>query len=46
MRRITIYTVVIVAMAASIAMLGFAGPIVISVALDVMARRKGIYIKR
>ena len=46
MRRITIYTAVIVAMVASIAMLGFIGPIVVSVALDVMARRKGIYIKR
>lgn len=46
MRHITIYAVVIVAMAASIALLGFIGPIVVSVALDVMARRKGIYIKR
>ena len=48
MRRTSIYIAVIVAMIASIALLGFAGPIVVSVALEYAARRKkrSILIKR
>jgi hypothetical protein len=39
-KRYMIYTAVVVLMAASIAVAGFIGPIVVSVALEVMARRK------
>ena len=40
MRRTSIYIAVIVAMVASIALLGFAGPIVVSVALGYAERRQ------
>ena len=40
MRRAAIYTAVVVLMAASIAVAGFIGPIVVSVALEYAARQK------
>ena len=45
-KRYTIYGAVVVAMAASIAVAGFIGPLVVSLVLEALARRKGIYIKR
>ena len=47
MRRAAIYTAVMVLMAASIAVAGFIGPLVVSAVLEIAARRKkrSIYIK-
>ena len=39
-KRYTIYGAVVVAMAASIAVAGIAGPLVVSVVLELMARRQ------